>query len=304
MLCICLIILFLLITNSSIVISGASYGLMLWYKNILPMLLPFMLISELIVNYISNKNTKKTNNISSIGTTILLGVLCGYPVGAKTCADFVKRNSYSKKTGNLLLPLCNNSSPMFISGYIVYRILNERLSLGTVLLIIYAPYIMYITIILLCRCITQNKTKRDSKLESIPLSITISNQQTTAPHNKALNNYLINVITQITLVGVYIMLCSIAIEFINCIPNITVPFSQIISGTIEITRGVQDISAINILEEKIKIALIISLTSFGGISSILQTKMVIENTGLSIIYYTVVKIICALLSYVCCILFI
>ena len=54
-----ILITILLITHNQIVLSGASYGLMLWYQNVVPLLLPFMLISGTIEKQI----IKGKNNI-------------------------------------------------------------------------------------------------------------------------------------------------------------------------------------------------------------------------------------------------
>lgn len=304
-------ILILLIYNSSIVISGASYGLMLWYKNVLPMLLPFMLISGLMVQYVSQKKSinKPSTYTYGIFTSIILGITCGYPIGAKTCADFIKNNTYSSKIGNILLPLCNNSSPMFISGYIVYRILQQRFSLLFVMLCIYIPYIIVTLLSLFVLYIADKHCKKTS--DHVPSLInknetpTKTNDIIQSPiHKLSVNDYLLNTINQITMVGIYIMICSIFIELINNISYINEPLSSLLSGLIEITRGVDSINFLVTIDGKIKTALIISVTSFGGLSSILQTQMVIEKSGLSIIYYTVIKVICAIMTFFYCILLI
>lgn len=304
-------ILILLIYNSSIVISGASYGLMLWYKNVLPMLLPFMLISGLMVQYVSKKQSinKPSTYTYGIFTSIVLGITCGYPIGAKTCADFIKNNTYSSKIGNILLPLCNNSSPMFISGYIVYRILQQRFSLLFVMLCIYIPYIIVTSLSLFVLYIADKHCKKTS--DHVPSLInknetpTKTNDIIQSPiHKLSVNDYLLNTINQITMIGIYIMICSIFIELINNISYINEPLSSLLSGLIEITRGVDSINSLVTIDGKIKTALIISVTSFGGLSSILQTQMVIEKSGLSIIYYTVIKVICAIMTFFYCILLI
>ncbi len=297
-------VLILLVYNSSIVISGASYGLMLWYKNVLPMLLPFMLISGLMVQSVGKKQSinKSSTYTYGIFTSIILGITCGYPIGAKTCADFIKNNTYNPKIGNILLPLCNNSSPMFISGYIVYRILQQKVSLLFVMLCIYVPYIIVTLLSVLVLFIQCKSAKKSTDSEPTHINKKENSPQTKNPSHPSINKlsineYLLNTINQITMVGIYIMICSIFIEFINHSTYINEPFSSLISGIIEITRGVDNINSLTIISEKIKTALIISITSFGGISSILQTEMVIEKSGLSIIYYTVIKVICAIMTF-------
>ncbi|MBO5425143.1 MAG: hypothetical protein J6A25_06500 [Lachnospiraceae bacterium] len=275
------------------------------------MLLPFMLISGLMVQYVSKKQSinKPSTYTYGIFTSIVLGITCGYPIGAKTCADFIKNNSYSSKIGNILLPLCNNSSPMFISGYIVYRILQQRFSLLFVMLCIYIPYIIVTLLSLFVLCIADKHCKKTSDHVSLLINRnetpTKTNDIIQSPiHKLSVNDYLLNTINQITMVGIYIMICSIFIELINNISYINEPLSSLLSGLIEITRGVDSINSLVTIDGKTKTALIISVTSFGGLSSILQTQMVIEKSGLSIIYYSVIKVICAIMTFFYCILLI
>ena len=126
--------------NSKIIVEGATTGLMLWFYNVVPLLLPFMLISNLLVSRI---NINNSSNKKAIFYTIFLGVFCGYPIGAFTTEKCVDSGFYSLKTGNILLPMCNNASPMFISGYIVHSRLQDFVSLPKAFTLIYLPYILY-----------------------------------------------------------------------------------------------------------------------------------------------------------------
>ena len=89
----------LLILNPQTTVSGASAGLLLWFHSIIPSLLPFMILSNLLValNGISLFTnlfyplTSRLFGISKNGSYALLaGLVCGYPMGAKACADLLK----------------------------------------------------------------------------------------------------------------------------------------------------------------------------------------------------------------------
>ena len=107
-----LIFLFFLIRFSTISIAGASSGLMLWYQSIVPALLPAMILSSLIVqtgaaDYITillQPLTKRLFCIRAEGTyCVLIGMLCGYPIGVKTCVDYMKLGRIDRTEGNYLL---------------------------------------------------------------------------------------------------------------------------------------------------------------------------------------------------------
>lgn len=299
----CFVILVLFITNNSVVINGTACGLMLWYNNVIPVLLPFMLLSNIMVSRIG-RYTNKTSY--AIITTLFLGIFCGYPLGAKTASDFVKRGSIPKTTGNILIPLCNNSSPMFIAGYIVHTLLNDQITFPCAMLAIYIPYIIFVVVALLTyRTVQDGHTEyhdNDNKLDKYTKHQNDDTSDKSHKHTKHSSenisstnepDIIMDSVTQITYVGIYIMLCSIIIEFIKYIPGLPLDKLALLSGITEITNGTHIVSTCNAFSGQIKTALVIAFTSFGGISAILQTKKVISHSGLSIISYIIIKTICA-----------
>ena len=97
----CVIALFvLMLLFPQPVFKGASSGLLLWFNVILPTLLPFMIVSNLLIG------TRAIDAISKVfgpvmcrlfGVTrygsfaIIAGFLCGYPMGGKVTADLVRK---------------------------------------------------------------------------------------------------------------------------------------------------------------------------------------------------------------------
>lgn len=285
----CFVILVLFITNNSVVINGAACGLMLWYNNVIPVLLPFMLLSNIMVSRIG-RYTNKTSY--AIITTLFLGIFCGYPLGAKTASDFVKRGSIPKTTGNILIPLCNNSSPMFIAGYIVHTLLNDQITFPCAMLTIYIPYIIFVVVaLLICKAVQDGHTEYHDNTADKSHKFTKHSPENISSTYEP--DIIMDSVTQITYVGIYIMICSIIIEFIKYIPELPLDKLAFLSGITEITNGTHIVSTCNAFSGQIKTALVMAFTSFGGISAILQTKKVISHSGLSIISYIIIKTICA-----------
>ena len=110
------------------VFFGASKGLLLWFQTVLPTLLPFMILSGLLIStnsivYLDRifgplfcRLFRTSENASF---AIIAGFLCGYPMGAKVTADLLRQERISKAEGQYLLSFCNNTSPMFIISYIM-----------------------------------------------------------------------------------------------------------------------------------------------------------------------------------------
>ena len=47
---------------------------------------------------------------------LLLGLICGYPMGAKLTADLFREGKITKSEAQYLLTFCNNPGPVFISS--------------------------------------------------------------------------------------------------------------------------------------------------------------------------------------------
>ena len=104
-------------------LSAASNGLTLWTTCVVPSLFPFFVITNLlsytkvvtILGRILDKFMKPLFNVSGIGSfAFIMGLISGYPVGAKIVADFREKNLVTKEEGERLLAFTNNSGPLFI----------------------------------------------------------------------------------------------------------------------------------------------------------------------------------------------
>lgn len=283
----CLIIFLLtLIGENQVVVTGARAGLMLWFHDVLPLLLPFMLLSNLFVLKI---RTKKTGAAYAIPVLFLLGLLCGYPLGAKMASDFTKEGYIKSSTATILLPLCNNISPMFLSGYIGHTVLKDQFPFWFLLAVLYVPYVLVTSIaFLILHTINKHKQTSGYLTKYIP-------QQPTSTQT---NDLLLQSVIQITYVGLYIMICSILFALVCAIPNLPSDVSTVLCGILEITQG-STVLAAGTFSPACKTALILACTSFGGISAFLQTLQVTKQSGLSMIYYFVVKCICGCMTGLC-----
>ena len=100
-------------------------SLMICAGIIVPSLMPFFFISSIISSMgfaedISKALRKPFKNMSAPAayacTPFILSILGGYPVGAISIAELVKRDCISPKQAEKLLPFCNNTGPAFIIG--------------------------------------------------------------------------------------------------------------------------------------------------------------------------------------------
>ena len=116
---ICLVV----FSNSNL--KAAKNGLVLWANSVVPSLFPFFVATELLsytnftyyLGKLLNKFMKPLFNIRGEGSfAFIMGILSGYPMGAKIAANFRQNNICSKVECERLLSFTNNSGPLFIIG--------------------------------------------------------------------------------------------------------------------------------------------------------------------------------------------
>ena len=126
---------FLFLFYRNVVISGASEGLVLWYRYVLPTLLPFMILTQFImqtdtlalISRISETFMQYFPGVSGYGCfAVVAGFLCGYPMGAKITADLTVSQRIPPQEGAYVLSFCNNMSPMFILGVLFQNYIPEQ----------------------------------------------------------------------------------------------------------------------------------------------------------------------------------
>ena len=302
-------------------ITGAEKGILLWFNVIVPTLLPFIIVSNLIINlklttYIARVFYPVLHKLFAVTKNgcyvIIIGLLTGFPVGAKACSDLVKSNMLSKEEGQYLLTFCNNASPMFIISYISILTLGLTGLQYHILGIVYLGALLTALLYRIVHRINNKSfnTPYDSNTtERITLKAAdIPNRTSTLNQPKRItfsiiDNAIMDGFDVITKVGGYIVLFSILSNVILTILPMSSFYNLISVGLLEITNGINAIGTSS-FSIATKIALILPITAFGGISSIAQTKSVTDQSGLSIRTYIFYKALNAGITLLLTILFI
>lgn len=114
---------FFLIVFPKTNLIAARDGILLWANNLVPTLLPFLIATELLtktdtVRIFGKFFTKWMRPLFNVpgeaAFAFLMGMISGYPVGAKIITDFRKQDICTKEEAERMLAFCNNSGPLFI----------------------------------------------------------------------------------------------------------------------------------------------------------------------------------------------
>lgn len=301
--CFCCIFLIFLLFFSKECISLASNGLLIWYRNMIPSLFPFMVLSGFIIRCgLSVKIGQCLQPVlgiffrlpSPMLYVIFMGFLCGFPMGAKMVADMLEKEQITQKEGEYLLTFCNNIGPLYMLGYVIplfnYKNIWKILGLMYLVPLGYGLILRYFLL--------QNTN-------SLLIACSHPNNKHISPNYlTCFQHSLSSALEQITLLGGCMVFFNCLLIFPEILANLLSQapvnsyyplfFSAIFGSLVEIGGGLQQLALIftetpSVFPQNISNAvqtyLPLAFLTFGGLSCIAQTCFITKNTGLKISTY-------------------
>lgn len=280
-----LLLFFLMLRYPAQSLYYAFTGLTLWFQKMIPALFPFMILSGIMVrmnltDYFSivlSPLLKPLFRVSGNGAyCIIMGFLCGFPMGAKVIADLYERQKLSKQEASYLLSFCNNIGPIYFTSFVL-----PLLGLPVSIPYIWGMYgIPLLYGLVLCRLpqfqakqITPKQAEKETQENCYILA--------------HIDGSIISAIESITKLGGYMILFNL----LNLFPALFFPEQTlpVCNALLEITSGISRMGSSMPY-------LVLILLPFGGLSCIAQTYSIIKNTDLSIGKYCIHKCVLAVLT--------
>lgn len=278
-----------ILTNSQLSLAYAAMGLNLWFQKMIPSLLPFMILSGIMVRL---KLTDKFAMIlyplirplyqvrKNVCYAMLMGFLCGFPMGARVVDDLYTRQMISKREAEYLLAFCNNIGPVYFCSFVL-PLLGRKL----VLPYLFGMYGIPLLYGLVLRyTLFQDLPGKADERRKMPFLMSCENvaahpslaERLLEETDGAIQSSVENILT----LGGYMILFNL----LNLFPHILLGKPPaFLSPLLEITGG------LTMLGDSFPLFSLLAL-SFGGLSCIAQTYSSIRNSGLSIGRYILHKI--------------
>lgn len=279
-----LVLTYYILTHSELSLYYAFHGFTLWYSKMIPSLLPFMIISGILIRMDLSKHfaallhpiLKRLFHCSKdMSYGIIIGFLCGFPMGARVTADLLKTGKITQKEADFLLSFCNNIGPVYFCTFVIPLLGLENL----------LPYLigMYGLPLLYGFVLRRTKYKDLSCVQSVGNYISSNKAQ---PLLMAVDESIKASIQSILILCGYMILFNL----LNILPHFLLPgFHKYLAPVLEITGG------LSILGKELPFYSL-CLLPFGGLSCIAQTNSMIADTGLSIKKYVLHKVILTFLT--------
>lgn len=256
-----------LLAEPAIAVKGARFGLMLWANRLLPSLLPFMILTQILIRsgYLDAFTQKFC--ISYPYFVLFSGTLFGFPMGCKLTVDLYDCGKLSDEEASFLFIITNQMSPAFVGGYILSETLHRSELIPITYLIFYGPSVLYGLVKL--RILSRKRTAHENHKAK---KSTSGLQMNTA----ILDAGIMNSFETMLKLGGYVMLFSVFTYMCRYFLSAFPALCTLIAGLLEVTGAV---SAINdfFADARLKYIAILAATAFGGCSGIAQTTSLIRS---------------------------
>lgn len=279
-------------------VQAAALGLSLWHEKLLPTLLPFSILSYILIHSglldgfarAMHRLLKPIFPVSSAGIfPLTAGMLFGFPMGSKITAELVSAGKMTREEGERLYCICNNISPMFISSFILNDCLKRPdLRLPTYLILYAPPLALYMV---------QNRKRHfASPLED-------AQKKPTSMSFQIIDAGIMNGFETLAKLGGYIVMFAILAQMTRLLP-IKAPLAHcLLLGFTEITNGIA-YTASQSLGFQQAYPMILAFTAFGGLSGLAQTSSMVKEAGFPLSRYFQTKLLATLLSFALAVLYV
>lgn len=301
-----------ILSHSQTSLRYAALGLELWFQKMIPSLLPFMILSGIMIRM---KLTDKVSMIiyplvkpfykvrKNVCYAMLMGFLCGFPMGARVVDDLYMRQMITKREAEYLLAFCNNIGPVYFCSFVLPLLGRELVfpylfgMYGIPLL--YGLVLRHTVFKELSLLQGNSLLQGDSPLhENFLLQDNILPRKNSLPRGKGeklleeTDGAIHSSVQSMLSLGGYMILFNL----LNLVPHMLTGHPlKVLSPLLEITGGLM------MLGDSLPLYSLLAL-SFGGLSCLAQTYSCIRDSDLSIGSYIRHKIILTLLNgffYLC-----
>ncbi len=278
---------------SEVAISSMSHGLLLCVTTVIPSLFPFMVLSELFISSgaaellgkILGRPLAHLFGISPEGAlAVLLGFICGFPIGSKCALSLYRRGRISKQELEHLTVFCNNPSSAFLISAVGVGIFGSK-RFG---LLLYAAHLVSAMLIGMVSGIYYRK---------FPTSQKSNAQNTHSGFVSAFSDAVTGSASSMLYICAFVVFFSVLGGYITLLcDSLDVPalFRVLLCGFFEMTGGVSAASALPLYLAAPICAL---LCGWSGLSVHFQLVGICQGEDISLLPYILGKLASAALCF-------
>lgn len=254
--------------------ASVRSGLLLWYRSVVPTLLPFMLLTGLLLRLrllepllpFLQRCLAPIFGCSGYGVfAILCGFTAGFPMGAKLTRTLLDQKKISHKEACHLIGFVNNPSPAFLLSYVAADQWQHP-ELGILLIgNVFGSALLY--------GILSSFRFRSVRTDTLSRSGSV---RATAIHESPqdcfalIDSCIEDAVSATVRIGVYLIVFSMLVDAAASVPLASTPVGLVLFAALELTNGIHLI-AHSALSFPVQLVLIPALAAFSGCSVIAQS---------------------------------
>lgn len=253
--------------------ASVRSGLLLWYHSVVPTLLPFMLLTGLLLRLrllepllpFLQRCLAPIFGCSGYGVfAILCGFTAGFPMGAKLTRTLLDQKKISHKEACHLIGFVNNPSPAFLLSYVAADQWQHP-ELGILLIgNVFGSALLYGILSSFRFRSVRTDPSRSGSVHAT--AIHESPQDCFA----LIDSCIEDAVSATVRIGVYLIVFSMLVDTAASIPLASTPVGLVLFAALELTNGIHLI-AHSTFSFQVQLVLIPALAAFGGCSVIAQS---------------------------------
>lgn len=251
--------------------QAVQEGLALCGRSVIPSLFPFFVAASLLVSlgfaqWLGDLLEGFMRPLFGIGgngaSALVLGLVGGYPVGARTAAELYRQGLCTRTEAERLLGFCNNCSPAFVVGILGQGIFGDSRA-GVWL------YLIHVLSALLTGLVLRQGSRQSEKAP--PRAHLPASQP--KPFAEALVSAVQAGLQAMLGVCAFVVLFMVALLPLRSLPGLP---GDVLVGAAELFNGAQRLTP-----DRTGFVLAAGLLGWGGLSVHCQTLSVLAGSGLS-----------------------
>ena len=271
----------MLILDNALMQQSVRLAMELCLTTVIPALLPFLVLIGPLQSIMSQQYIPLSGFLGKIMgiskeqvNILLLGLIGGYPMGARCIAEAVQTDQISIADGKRLLCFCSNAGPAFLFG-MGFNLFSN-------------PWLCWLAWFI-------------QILSAFTIAVLIPGRSTHTSNFKRKNevslaDYLRSAINTIVIICLWVILFRLVIAFLAKWVLWMFPSTILIvlTGLLELTNGCAGLQTV--ANGEIRFLLFSGFLSFGGICIAMQTHCITKPQGISIRTYLPAKLLQGFLS--------
>ncbi|MFD1018061.1 sporulation integral membrane protein YlbJ [Thalassobacillus hwangdonensis] len=311
-------------------LSASIRGLNMWWEIVFPSLLPFFIISEMMIGFgvvtfigvLFEPVMRPLFNVPGSGSFVwAMGMASGYPAGAKITARLREEGELTKLEAERLVSFTNASNPLFIFAAIAVGFFQD-IALGMLLAASHYIGNTLVGLVMRFHGLREERLFRNERRPSFSLTRAFKELHQTRikdnrPFGKLFGDAVLSSIQTLLMIGGFIIIFSVlnkllfvsnltgyvagvfrlVLEAIQLPAVLSIP---IFSGLMEITMGSQMISqtGVSILFAAMAVSFILG---FNGLSVQAQVASILSETDVRFFPYFVGRLLHGLFASILCV---